>query len=1127
MDAMTYRFVLFVSLVCFAGIHSSPAIAQQSRAVDGLQVLYDFGGDGAVIRDRSGKSPSLDLKIESTSAVERGDGWLRIKKKAAIRSSSAASRLATVIQKSGKVTIEAWLKPANNTQAGPARIVTLSADSQNRNFTLGQDRSKFDVRFRTEKTDNNGIPSLSDGGVDPTAAMHVAYVREQPGKTRLYLNGKEVASRTTTGTLKNWRKDFRLALGDELNGGRTWLGTYFLVAIYDRALTKSEVGKNFAAKPAAISKTLVAKATPKSQPAKPSETQVPPSSGGPRVVRDLQVLYDFTESSGNQILDRSGVGKPLNLKIEDPKSVKHNQSSLELVGNGTGIRSDGPATKLNRSIKQSGAVTIEVWLRPSNISQNGPARIVTLSKDSSNRNMTLGQERNQYQVRFRTTGTSTNGIPSTDAKSAKTELTHVVYTRDRSGAASIFVNAKSVARRNVKGSTNNWDSSYRFALADELSGGRRWLGTFHLIAVYSRDLSAAEIAQNFAAGPSGSSVEAVAALKAEKQKHLFVTKVAPLLANRCLECHDSATHQGGLDLSRKESAFAGGESGPSLVAGNLDDSLLWTSVEDDSMPHDREALTANEKKLLKDWIADGATWTLEMIDPAVYVHSGDSSELWVQRLTISEYIETVRWTLGVDIAAEAQQLLPPEKRADGFSNTAYNLNVDLKHIDAYSRLARMIVKRMNVGQFASRFGKGRRLTDDNMRDLIAKMGKRVLRGPLDEDEVVLYRGISTTVASAGGSFEDAVGYVLEAMLQSPRFIYRIESQTGDGSEWSVNSYELASRLSYILWGGPPDEELFKVAESGKLAERNEVLRQATRMLKDPRAVGRSREFIRQWMNLDGLANLRPDSKRFPTWNARLARDMRAETLAFFEEVVWRQKRPLSDLLTAQVTFATPALASHYGLKAKGERDEMQKYDLTKVPARGGLLTQGSALTIGGDDASMVTRGLLVMHELLRGVVNDPPPCVDTTPVATKAGLTQRMIAQSRIDNQACGGCHGRFEPLAFGLEKFDGVGAFHDRDEHGNVLREDGEVLIPGEAKSQSYQTSEQLMKILAKSARVKASLTWKVTQYSLGRPLVAEDAPIVQQIHQTAEENGGTYAAVMTAIVTSDLVTKIRTEAN
>ena len=421
-------------------------------------------------------------------------------------------------------------------------------------------------------------------------------------------------------------------------------------------------------------------------------------------------------------------------------------------------------------------------------------------------------------------------------------------------------------------------------------------------------------------------------------------------------------------------------------------------------------------------------------------------------------------------------------------------------------------------------------TDDTMRDFVEGMGSWIMRGPLDEREVTNYSGIATTVASAGGSYEEAVGYMLEAMLQSPRFIYRVEYQIGDGSAMPVNSYELASRISYTIWGAPPDAELMKAAENGDLFDAEFLRGQAERMLNDPRAVARSAEFVTEWLNLNRLTSLQPNAERFPHWESGLGADMREETLAFFKKLVWEERRPLAELLNAQFTYLTPRLARHYGLELKEAGGPVTKqgpvwYDLGAVPSRGGLLTQGSILTIGGDDASMVTRGLFVLHDLLRGTVKDPPPGLDTTPVPSEPGISQRHISEDRIKNVACGGCHSRFEPLAFGLEKFDGLGSFRENDEYGNQMREDGEILIPGAAEPVRYHTSAELMDLLAQSPRVGETITWKLVQFAMGRPLVPEDIPAVKRIHDAAEKAGGTYAAVMTELAMSELLQLTRTE--
>ena len=304
---------------------------------------------------------------------------------------------------------------------------------------------------------------------------------------------------------------------------------------------------------------------------------------------------------------------------------------------------------------------------------------------------------------------------------------------------------------------------------------------------------------------------------------------------------------------------------------------------------------------------------MDWIDPAIYESPG-GGEQWIRRLTVSEYIETVRSAVGVDIKDEAGDLLPADLRADGFSNTAYNLNVDMGHVTAYAELAAKIVEKLDLTELAHRFHEEPKFTDKDMGKLIEGMGKWLPRGPLTEEEVILFRGISTTVASAGGTMEEAVGYIAEAMLQSPRFIYRIEKQQSEGVMLRIDEYEFASRLSYAIWEAPPDERLIKAADSGDLKDDGKLESQLYRMLDDPRAKNRSLEFAYEWLNLGRMDSLRPSPEKFPDWDPGLADAMRQETLVVFDEVVWSQGRPLTELLNTQTTFVTPKLAAHYGLR---------------------------------------------------------------------------------------------------------------------------------------------------------------------------------------------------------------------
>lgn len=223
--------------------------------------------------------------------------------------------------------------------------------------------------------------------------------------------------------------------------------------------------------------------------------------GGPRVTEGLQVLYTFEEGSGTTVRDVSGVGTPLNLNISGSGVGWISGGGLS-VNSPALVASAGSATKVIAASRATDEITIEAWVKPANLAQDGPARIVTLSVDTLNRNFTLGQDDNTYDVRLRTTATDDNGKPSlaSPGGSLTTGLTHVVYTRDASGVARIYVNSVERARRTVGGDFSNWNAGYRLALANELTQDRPWLGDFHLIAIFNRALTPAEVSQNFGAG---------------------------------------------------------------------------------------------------------------------------------------------------------------------------------------------------------------------------------------------------------------------------------------------------------------------------------------------------------------------------------------------------------------------------------------------------------------------------------------------------------------------------------------------------------------------------------------------------------------------------------------------------
>jgi hypothetical protein len=220
-----------------------------------------------------------------------------------------------------------------------------------------------------------------------------------------------------------------------------------------------------------------------------------------RVAAGLQALYTFQEGGGDVVRDVSMAGEPLSLKLSDVQAVRWSDQGLTVLAP-TLIAAERPPTKLIEAIKKSRAVTLEAWITPRDAHQSGPARIVSLSSGTGARNFTLGQDGDKYDVRFRTTQSDGNGLPSlaTSSGAVQTRLTHVVYTRDKAGKATLYVNGKEQGAREVAGGLSNWDANFRLTMANETTKDRLWQGTLHLIAMYDRALSPAEVQQNHAAG---------------------------------------------------------------------------------------------------------------------------------------------------------------------------------------------------------------------------------------------------------------------------------------------------------------------------------------------------------------------------------------------------------------------------------------------------------------------------------------------------------------------------------------------------------------------------------------------------------------------------------------------------
>ncbi len=472
------------------------------RVTDNLLALYTFDeGTGNVVHDVSEAGEPLDLTIESPDAVRWERSALTLSDSALIATADPASKLYESITASGSFTVEAWLTPGSLEQDGPARIVTYSIDRSNSNFTLGQGiggdtnpSNQFSARVHTTNTDPVGLPLTATGAGTLTMELIHVVMTYADGITRVYLDGVLVQEFAVGGQL-SWDASHRFGLGNEFDAPRPWLGTYHIVAVYDRALNETEVLQNYEAGIGVSSETITR-----------VTVRQPVNRVAGRVTDDLLTLYTFDEGAGNVVHDVSEVGEPLDLNIGSPNAVRWEQSALTLT-NPVLIASPAPATKLYESISASGSFTVEAWLTPVSLELDGPARIITYSLDRYDGNFTLGQgiggntnPSNQFSARVRTTNTDSVGLPLTASGDGTltTALTHVVMTHAE-GVTRIYLDGVLVQEFAVGGEFN-WDASYRFALGNEFDAPRSWLGTYHMVAVYSRALGETEVLQNYEAG---------------------------------------------------------------------------------------------------------------------------------------------------------------------------------------------------------------------------------------------------------------------------------------------------------------------------------------------------------------------------------------------------------------------------------------------------------------------------------------------------------------------------------------------------------------------------------------------------------------------------------------------------
>jgi hypothetical protein len=399
-------------------------------------------------------------------------------------------------------------------------------------------------------------------------------------------------------------------------------------------------------------------------------------------------------------------------------------------------------------------------------------------------------------------------------------------------------------------------------------------------------------------------------------------------------------------------------------------------------------------------------------------------------------------------------------------------------------------------------------TDACARTIVSRFASRAFRRPTTPAEVEEYVQYVNLARKHGDSFQEGIATALEAVLVSPKFLYRMESDRAG----AVGPYELASRLSYFLWSTMPDEELLNSARLGKLCQPAERNAQVARMLRDPKASALVENFAGQWLQFKNIDVVRPDLERFPVFDEGLRQAMRRETELFLEDIV-RNDHSILDLLDSKYTFVNERLARFYGIPGVSGQ-EFRRVDVSATERGGGILSQASILTISSYSTrtSPVLRGKWVLENLLNAPPPAPPPGVPTLD-ESKSGQTAslRMQMEEHRKNPTCASCHARMDPLGFGLENFNAIGAWRTADGKFPV---DASGTLPD---GRTFRTPNELKVLLRQDRDVFArALAEKLMIYALGRGLERFDRPTVAEITAKLPAQDYRFSALVLGIVNS-----------
>lgn len=389
---------------------------------------------------------------------------------------------------------------------------------------------------------------------------------------------------------------------------------------------------------------------------------------------------------------------------------------------------------------------------------------------------------------------------------------------------------------------------------------------------------------------------------------------------------------------------------------------------------------------------------------------------------------------------------------------------------------------------------------------IQSFGKRAFRRPLQQPEVARMQKVFTAGA-AGGQFANGIKLVIQAFLQSPKFLYLVEPVPADaaGKILAVDNYAMATRLSYFFLNSMPDNELFRAADAGQLATAEGVAMQATRLTKDERFRETLGAFHGEWLELSVLDSADKDVMKFPVWTPALKTALAQQVRMFIEGVIQDGDGRVDTLLAGNFTWLSGPLYDLYGVTKPANLTAWTKVELDPKQ-RAGLFTQ-SGLMAGlahEDRTSFILRGKLVREALLCDEIPPPPAGVDTSEMNIPATATAKERSEQHRRDPMCSSCHSVFDPVGFTFEGYDTVGRFRTTDATGKPLDTIGKLEGTGKpGLDGEYPDAIALMKKLGASPDVKECMTRMWLRFGLGRAEDPDDKVSLEAAYKVIKDSG------------------------